>query len=210
MAGNYYFLALAWILWCTLHSLLISRTISRRMQSLLGRYQFHFRLLFNLTACLTLLPLIVATAAMRGEVMFAWKGPWVVLQFALIGLSLWLFRDGAKHYDMGYMLGTKQVRCRQQHLLLAAEEHFSRKGSLGITRHPWYLGSLLFLWAILPLYHQSSVIAAAVLSIYLIIGTWLEERKILAEYGNTYRSYQREVSMLLPWKWLVKKIKGEH
>ncbi|MDP3480639.1 MAG: hypothetical protein Q8R88_12775 [Desulfoprunum sp.] len=41
----------------------------------------------------------------------------------------------------------------------------------------------------------------ALLSAYLIIGTILEERKLVVEYGDIYRTYQRQVPMLLPWKW---------
>lgn len=201
-------LGLGWILWCTLHSVLIAHAVSRRIQAALGEYQFHFRLLYNLVAVLTLAVMMAATATLRGEIVFSWSGPWLAVRLIMIGLSLWLFRDGAKQYDLGYMLGVRQIRQRRQQALLSADAHFSRKGSLGVVRHPWYLGSLLFLWSILSAYHQSSVVAAAVLTMYLIVGAWLEERKLVVEYGEKYRSYQQEVSMLIPVKWLKKKLTG--
>jgi protein-S-isoprenylcysteine O-methyltransferase Ste14 len=37
-----------------------------------------------------------------------------------------------------------------------------------------------------------------VLSVYIIIGCILEERKLLAEFGDAYRQYQRQVPMLVP------------
>ena len=35
----------------------------------------------------------------------------------------------------------------------------------------------------------------------------LEERKLVAEYGDEYREYQKQVSMFIPYKWLKSKIK---
>jgi hypothetical protein len=33
-------------------------------------------------------------------------------------------------------------------------------------------------------------------------GTFLEERDLIAEFGDTYRAYQRQVPMLIPgWTW---------
>ena len=43
---------------------------------------------------------------------------------------------------------------------------------------------------------------ALILTVYLIIGTFLEERKLVYEFGDQYRNYQKQVSMLLPLKWL--------
>jgi protein-S-isoprenylcysteine O-methyltransferase Ste14 len=40
----------------------------------------------------------------------------------------------------------------------------------------------------------------------LIVGTWLEEKKLIEEFGEKYLAYQKRVSMLLPYKWLKLKI----
>ena len=41
-----------------------------------------------------------------------------------------------------------------------------------------------------------------ILTVYVVIGTHLEERKLVAEFGDEYREYQQTVSMLFPWKWI--------
>ena len=46
------------------------------------------------------------------------------------------------------------------------------------------------------------------MTIYVIIGTLLEERKLIAAYGHVYRDYQQKVSMFLPVKWLKTKVFG--
>ena len=43
------------------------------------------------------------------------------------------------------------------------------------------------------------IVANSVLTIYIIIGTVLEERKLVLEFGDTYIRYQREVPMLIPF-----------
>ena len=42
----------------------------------------------------------------------------------------------------------------------------------------------------------------------LLIGSRLEENKLLQEFGDDYRQYQQQVSMLFPYKWLKAKLTG--
>jgi protein-S-isoprenylcysteine O-methyltransferase Ste14 len=49
----------------------------------------------------------------------------------------------------------------------------------------------------------AAALAAArrgVFLLYLLVGTWLEERKLLAEFGAAYARYRREVPALFPWR----------
>lgn len=39
-----------------------------------------------------------------------------------------------------------------------------------------------------------------ILSLHLIIGTLLEERKLVQELGEPYIRYQQQVPMLIPWR----------
>lgn len=202
MSKEFVFLACGWGLWCVLHSLLIAPRMSTLLVSLLGRYRYYFRLLYNLFAGVTLAPLMVVTAMMDGGRVFSWQGAWHILRFAMLTVALLLFSSGARYYDFGFFLGIRQIRERRQPKLLADSQQFSRNGALGIVRHPWYLGSLLVLWSILPAYHLASVVGAVVLSLYLVVGTFLEEKKLVADFGEAYRSYRHEVSMLIPVKWI--------
>ncbi len=72
-------------------------------------------------------------------------------------------------------------------------------------RHPWYLAAIMVIWA--RNIGTRELTTNLILTAYLIIGTYLEERSLVKSFGDRYREYQREVSMLLPIKWLKKRIR---
>lgn len=80
-----------------------------------------------------------------------------------------------------------------------APPRFEQTGILGHVRHPWYSGGIALLWA-LPQLTDASLIIRTLLTVYLIVGTLLEERKLRQSLGEPYRAYCREVPMLIPWK----------
>ncbi len=67
------------------------------------------------------------------------------------------------------------------------------------VRHPLYLSALLMLWSY-PDLSLDRLFLNLLFVAWLIAGTLLEERKLLATYGEEYRSYQREVPMMIPWR----------
>ena len=205
-AMNLPLLALLWSIWCALHSLMVARPVTGFLARFLGIYFSYYRLFYNIMAGLTLMPLVLLTREMRGGVFFAWQGYWLILQGLMLVSAVLLFLAGSRRYDMGYFLGFKQIRSGVAHSLLSESVEFSTAGVFGLTRHPWYLASLLLIWSILPAYSAADLLVAGVLSLYLLIGTLLEEGKLVAEYGEPYRAYQRRVSMLLPWRWLRSKM----
>jgi protein-S-isoprenylcysteine O-methyltransferase Ste14 len=209
-AEQYAFLGFGWLAWCMVHSLLITPSVTRRLRRLPGSVNRYFRLGYNITALGTLLPLVIYTFSLQGGSVFAWRGGWTVLRFCLLVISFWMFYGGARRYDMGYFLGLKQISSRKNQTLLTEDAAFARDGIFAVIRHPWYLASLILLWSALPVYSLSATLAAAILSLYLIVGTVLEERKLVAEFGELYRAYQREVSMLIPWKWLCAAMSRKH
>lgn len=199
-------LSCLWIGWCAVHSLLIDPAVSGAIERRLPGVARYYRLLYNVLALLTLLPLAVVTGLAEGPPVFSWQGWGNVVRVLLLVCAFLLFRGGAKKYDMQYFLGLKQLRTGETPLLLSDSSEFSTDGVFGLVRHPWYLGSLLFIWSALPEYPPASFATATILSCYLVIGSLLEERKILARHGESYRAYQTRVSMLFPWKWLKKKL----
>ncbi|MBT8373789.1 MAG: hypothetical protein KJN80_02640, partial [Deltaproteobacteria bacterium] len=79
-------------------------------------------------------------------------------------------------------------------------------GILSFTRHPWYLAAIIFVWVVHREISVSTLIVNVVLTIYLVIGTILEEKKLIIELGDQYRDYIEKVSMLFPAKWIFAKL----
>ncbi len=185
-----------------MHSLLITPSCTSLVQHRTPHLVRYYRIFYNSLSLATLLPLAFSTWEMVGTTVFAWPQWSTAVRVLLLVAAGLLFWGGTKRYDIKYFLGLKQISTGEAHTLLSNTGEFPATGVFAVTRHPWYLGSLISIWAIFGEYPLPTFCAAVILSCYLVIGTLLEERKILQQYGSGYRRYQQQVSMLFPWKWL--------
>lgn len=192
MPTDHLLYALAWISFGAGHSLLAAPAAKRRLAPLLGR---GYRLAYNLFAALHL-----ALVLWLGHRLYGDLPP-----FALPEAVLWIMRgmQGAgglvllwsfRAYDGGRFLGLTQVRRPD----LPEDEDLRLDGPHRWVRHPLYLGVLLLAWggATAPLALANAVWA----SLYLALGGWAEERKLLALYGERYAEYRRRVPAVVPWR----------
>ncbi len=196
-------LALAWTAYCTLHSAMISETATGLLKRRLGESFRFYRLFFNSIAVLTLIPVLWYSHSLRQEVIFRWEGVWLVPKCLLLACGILLVVTGGRHYSFGQFLGIRQLR-GQSSGGLATEGGIDSSGVLGMVRHPWYTAVVLLLWA--RDLDMTALVGNGVLTVYIVVGTLLEERKLVHEFGDAYRSYQRRVSMFVPLKWIRRRI----
>jgi protein-S-isoprenylcysteine O-methyltransferase Ste14 len=129
------------------------------------------------------------------------------VKYLLLAASIILFIVGGRHYSMSQFLGIRQIKTGRANPALSEYGTFDTSGILSAIRHPWYTASLLFIWA--RDLSSSTLLINIVLTAYFFVGTILEECKLLLEFGEKYREYQKNVSMFFPYKWLKAKIVGE-
>jgi protein-S-isoprenylcysteine O-methyltransferase Ste14 len=74
---------------------------------------------------------------------------------------------------------------------------FVARGPYRYVRHPLYLSTLLLIWCA-PHLSTDRLLFNVLWTAWIIIGTTLEERDLLAYFGEAYRRYQLRVPMLIP------------
>ncbi len=74
------------------------------------------------------------------------------------------------------------------------------KGAYGVVRHPFYAFAIVVLWAT-PLLSVDRLLLNVLFTWWILLGASLEERDLLAEFGEDYASYSKTVPMFVPRLW---------
>ncbi|MEM9923185.1 MAG: methanethiol S-methyltransferase [Cyanobacteria bacterium P01_D01_bin.50] len=75
--------------------------------------------------------------------------------------------------------------------------NFKVVGLYNYVRHPIYLGFIIAFWST-PVMTLTHLFFSCGILAYILVGIFLEEKDLIADYGNQYREYKKAVSMLIP------------
>jgi len=201
---EYLALIICWITWCVIHSVLISLTVKDYLKIRLGIYYRFYRLFYNLVALTTFIPLVLYSQSLKGLVLFRWQGYMTIVQCVLLVIVMALTISGLLKYDLLQLIGFRQIKYGKSDSALSESGELDTSGILGLTRHPWYLAVIIFVWIGYREMYVSTLIVNIILTVYVVTGTILEERKLTVKFGDNYRDYKNRVSMLFPVKGLRK------
>jgi protein-S-isoprenylcysteine O-methyltransferase Ste14 len=95
-----------------------------------------------------------------------------------------------------HLFGVTQgfARLLQRHL---PEQQFTTPFLYRWLRHPIYAGFIVAFWAA-PQMSLGHLLFAAASTGYILLGIWLEERDLVAHFGQRYIEYRHAVGMLIP------------
>lgn len=191
------------LVWMLLFSIVHSITADKRFKMAIARrfgqrlYEGFYRLGYNALSVVLLMPPALHLLSMSHVVyrVPGWLAPvFVVLQaIGALGLLVSLLqidvlRFAGLRQAIAYFRGTP---------LPLPKEPLQTGGIYGWVRHPLYFFSLLAIW-FLPVMTATMLMFNAAATAYFLIGSRIEEHRMLAVYGDVYADYQRRVPWLLP------------
>ena len=184
---------LSLVLWGIIHSLLASLFIKDLVRGLVGPTLFRlYRLGYNVFAAASFLPVLYLMRSLPDQWVYSVPPPWSYFFIGGQFLSALLLLLALTQTDVLSFIGLSQIYKNQESSALVT------KGLYRYVRHPLYTFSLLFLW-LTPTLTQNSIVVFLGATIYVLIGTWFEERKLIKNFGHAYAEYQLITPMLIPY-----------
>ena len=189
---------LAWLGYFALHSLLAASSVKAWTGRHWPEFMRSYRVVFNLVATVTLLPVLWLVHDTDGSWLWQWRGAWAWVANGVALAAILCFFASSRSYDMGEFLGIRQWRDHGSD----AAQTFTVSFLHRFVRHPWYSISLALIWT--RDMNQPLLVSCLAITAYFVIGSRLEESKLMASYGERYRKYMAAVPGLipLPWKYL--------
>lgn len=179
-------------LWGIVHSWLASLGLKDYLRRALGdKFMRFYRLLYNLFAVISFAPILYLMVALPDQMLYQIPVPWSYLMLAGQVLSALLLLASVIQTDLLSFAGLRQLFEEEKRGNLVTG------GLYRSVRHPLYTFSLLILW-LSPSMSLNSFVVYASLTIYILIGIFFEERKLLREFGQEYADYKSSTPMLIP------------
>ena len=189
---NHVLLSIAWILYCTLHSLLAGNSTKKYFRQMMKTNYRFYRPAYVLFSFLGLVSLLWWLIVLKSPRIFHQVVPVFIVGciatcggFTLMVICIWR-----------YFLSLSGLRSLMNETVT---NKLIISGINKFLRHPLYLGTFVFIWGLfLLLPYAGLLISDIIITIYTLIGIKLEESKLVEEFGEDYRLYRKKVPMLLP------------
>ncbi|HEY1113324.1 MAG TPA: isoprenylcysteine carboxylmethyltransferase family protein [Chitinophagaceae bacterium] len=195
MIKEHIILAVLWIGYGMLHSLLAHTTVKTWLSQRLGRLAVHYRLFYTLFAFVTLVVVLLYQVRMASPLLYTGFPALKIIGglITLAGLSLMLFCIRKYFMSLSGLRTLVEPEKAGAELMITDIHQY--------VRHPLYLGTFMFIWGLsIVLPYLSLVIANLIITIYTLIGINLEEKKLVELFGDSYRLYKQKVPRILPFR----------
>ncbi len=185
---NYGVLIGGWIIYFVLHSVLAAEATKQAASRAMGQGFRYYRLLYSVVATVGLVILLIINSIIPSENFFESIGPIRYVSLVFTTLGVMLIQVSFRQYRLKAFLG-----------FTPEDSRLHKGGVLGWVRHPIYSGLILVVigfFLFIP--NLPTLVTCLCILVYLPIGIYLEEKKMIAVFGQSYLDYKKEVPLLVP------------
>ncbi|WP_202552039.1 methyltransferase family protein [Ginsengibacter hankyongi] len=192
MSYNYLVLALSWIAYFILHSVLASTKVKIYVKQVSTKFYRYYRLIYTLFATISLIFIL--------WFQYSFKSPLLLNSLMLKYISfLLLVIPGFAIMFVSIFKYFKLLSGIRSIYLATPPAELKLNGIHKYVRHPLYLGTLLFVWGLFFIFpFLNNLIAVVAITMYVLVGIKFEEKKLVKEFGKDYTEYMKKVPGLIP------------
>lgn len=176
-----------------IHSLTASLPFKRLILRIAGpRAEMLYLPAYSLTSVLTILPFVYLLYKYPGRILYKIRSPWRWLmvggQLIAAIIAPRAFQDAPHRFKIRSQLSAPRT---------------PEAGSLNIrgiyrwVRDPFLLSGLVMMW-LTPIMTVNLLVIYFLTTIYLFLGSLHWETRLVAQFGDEYREYQKRVNRIIP------------
>jgi protein-S-isoprenylcysteine O-methyltransferase Ste14 len=188
------------LLFGVIHSLTAGFAPKERLSAVLPArlVEGWYRLVYNVFSAITIAPVLIAVVVLPDRAIYTVPMPWSLF-FRLAQLAGLAGLVGALFVtDVFRFAGISQAVAYLSGEPLPLETGpLQVKGMYAVVRHPLYLFSLLTIWPT-PTMTLNVLLFNIGATLYFVVGSHIEERRLEKRFGDAYRAYRQRVPWLIP------------
>ena len=184
------------VAFAAIHSLMASLFFKCCVTRVLGfRAEVLYMPVFNLLALLTILPLAYLLYKNPGPFLYIIPSPWRWLmiggQLIAATFAFRAFLDAPNRFKILSQLSAPNT---------PEASSLNIRGIYRWVRDPFLLSGLIIIW-LTPFMTINLLAIYLLATIYLYIGSLHWERRLVSQFGDEYREYQKRVHRIIPQFW---------
>lgn len=192
MMNTYLILITGWVIYFFIHSALAATGVKAFVTEKLSFLANAYRLIYALISIIGLMYLLLLNGSIAAEPFFLSEG---VLRYISLGCTAFgviIISQAFKQYNFSAFVGLKPED----------QKEFKTSGILNKVRHPIYSGLILIVigfFMFIP--NLPTLVSCLCILVYLPIGIYLEEKKLIQSIGQAYVDYKKRVPAIVPRLW---------
>jgi protein-S-isoprenylcysteine O-methyltransferase Ste14 len=194
MTAGFWIILASFLTYGIFHSWLASLRVKAQARRIFGPSTDRwFRIAYNSIAILSLLPILTLPILFVDKELYRIPYPWNLLTAGIQMLAFVALFIGLRQTGLLSFLGIRQLMSSSH----GTPPKFVTGGLYRWVRHPLYTAGLMIIW-LFPIMTCNLLALNISMTIYILLGAIIEERKLEREFGEAYVEYKRRTPMFIP------------